>query len=181
MKNKITIVATGDSLFTADIPNEYFNNDFKPIHEFIKSGDLKMTNLETNIMKYGEFSSAFSGGTWLNCEPEDFDDLTRFGFNYYSTANNHCMDYSYHGMFSTIKNLDDRGLTHSGTGDSLAKAAAPATVNIKDISIGIISVDTSHKYPSKAGEETPYIKARPGVNYVGFNQYFPIDENQSLL
>ncbi len=42
-----------------------------------------------------------------------FEDLTKYGFNYYGTANNHCMDYSYHGMLSTISELDKRGLARS--------------------------------------------------------------------
>jgi poly-gamma-glutamate synthesis protein (capsule biosynthesis protein) len=175
---KLVLTATGDALFTADIPKEYFDGDFKPVYEFINSSGVKMTNLETNIMEYGAFPGAYSGGTWLNCEPKDFDDLTKFGFNYFSTANNHCMDYSYHGMLSTIENLDKRGLAHSGTGESLSKAGAPACVNVDGVKVGIISVDTSHKQPSIAGDETKTMKARPGVNYVGFNQYFPISVEQ---
>ena len=175
---RLTLSATGDSLFTADIPNEYFDGDFKSVYGFIKDCDVKMTNLETNVMEFGDFPGAYSGGTWLNCTPEDFDHLTKFGFNYYSTANNHCMDYSYHGLLSTIDNLEKRGLAHSGTGRSLQEAGAPASLNVGDLKVGIISVDTSFKDPSRAGEKTNTMKARPGVNYVGFNQYFPIDKNQ---
>ena len=175
---KLSISATGDSLFTADIPREYFDGDFIPVHDYIKDCDVKMTNLETNVMEFGDFPGSYSGGTWLNCTPSDFDDLTKFGFNYYSTANNHCMDYSYHGLLSTIDNLDKRGLAHSGTGKSLKEAGAPASLEVNGIKVGIISVDTSFNDCSKAGEETLTMKARPGVNYVGYNKYYPINEEQ---
>ena len=105
MKNKLKITATGDSLFVADIPSEY-DADMAVISEYIAKGEVRITNLETNISKFGDFPGAYSGGTWLNVEPEDFDDLTKYGFNYYGTANNHCMDYSYHALLSTIDELD---------------------------------------------------------------------------
>ena len=175
MKKSFKLIATGDALFTADVPNEYFSGDFKKIQAFMADADIKMTNLETNVSEFGEFPNQYSGGTWLNVTPNEFDDLVKFGFDYYSTANNHCMDYSYHGLLSTIEELDKRGLKHSGTGRSLQDAAAPAILNFNGGSVGIIAVDTSFKEPSKAGVETKTMKSRPGVNYVGFEQYFPID------
>ena len=175
---EIIITATGDSLFTANVPKEYFDGLFLPIKEYLSNADVKMTNLETNVGEFGDFPNAYSGGTWLNCTPEDFDDLTKFGFTYYSTANNHAMDYSYHGLLSTIDNLEKRNLAHSGTGKSLSEASAPAILTAKGQRIAIISVDTSHKEPSKAGEETGAMKARPGVNYVDFTSYYPITKKQ---
>ncbi|MBR5452959.1 MAG: CapA family protein [Clostridia bacterium] len=175
---KLILTATGDSLFTADIPKEYFDGDYRDITAFMGDAHVRMTNLETNISEFGGYPGAYSGGTWLNCTPEDFDDLARFGFNYYSTANNHCMDYSYRGLLSTIDNLDKRGLAHSGTGRSLDEAGAPASVAAGDVKIGIISIDTSFNDASKAGEQTDSMEARPGVNYLGFQQYFPIDKDQ---
>ena len=178
MKNKLTVTATGDSLFTADIPKEYFEGDFREVYSFMKDAEVRMTNLETNVGEYGDFPSAYSGGTWLNATPEDFDGLVKFGFNYYSTANNHCFDYSYHGLLSTISELEKRNLAHSGTGKNLKDAAAPATLNAGDKKIAIIALDTSFKEPSKAGEETLTMKGRPGVNYLGFSKYYPITKEQ---
>ena len=176
MKEKFTVSATGDALFVADIPKEYYEGDFKDVFGFINACDLKITNLETNVEKFGDFPNAYSGGTWLNTEPEVFDDLTKFGFNYYGTANNHCMDYSYHGMLSTIDELDKRKLAHSGTGRSLAQAAAPATLNLDGKRVAVFAVTTSFETASKAGVETNLQKARPGVNYVGHDTYYPIDK-----
>lgn len=178
MKNRFTVIATGDSLFTADIPEEYFGGDFKEISAFMKGAEVRMTNLETNVGEYGDFPGAYSGGTWLNVTPEDFEGLYRFGFNYYSTANNHCMDYSFHGLYSTLDNLDKKGVAHSGTGRSLEEASAPAIVKVNGKSVALIAVDTSFNPASKAGEATNKMKGRPGVNYVGFNSYYPITKEQ---
>ena len=140
MKEKLIVTATGDSLFTADIPEEYFNGDYKEVKSYLDSCDLKMTNLETNVEEFGDYPNSFSGGTWLNTEPKVFDDLTKFGFDYYGTANNHCMDYGYHGLLSTINELDKRGLAHSGTGRDLDEASAPAIVEKGGVKTAILAV-----------------------------------------
>ena len=64
MKDKLVVTGTGDSLFVADIPEEYFNGDFKEIKAYIDGCDIKMTNLETNVSKFGSFPNSFSGGPW---------------------------------------------------------------------------------------------------------------------
>ena len=174
MNKKLTVTGTGDSLFVADIPNEYFEGDFKPVYDYINSCDVKMTNLETNVSKFGDFPNAYSGGTWLNTEPEVFDDLAKYGFNYYGTANNHCMDYSYHGMLSTISELDKRGLAHSGTGKNLEEASAPAIINADGKKIAIFAVACEYsgiQVASRAGVTTNTMKGRPGVNYLGYTAY----------
>ncbi len=178
VKNKLIVTATGDSLFTADVPEEYFSGEFLPIRDFMADADVKMTNLETNISEYGEFPGAYSGGTWLNVTPEDFEGLFRFGFNYYSTANNHCMDYSYHGLISTLNNLDKKGVAHSGTGMDLESAGAPGVVKVGDKKVAIIAVDTSFNSASKAGVKTNKMQGRPGVNYLGYTSYYPITQEQ---
>ena len=174
MNKKLTVTGTGDSLFVADIPNEYFEGDFKPVYDYINSCDVKMTNLETNVSKFGDFPNAYSGGTWLNTVPEVFDDLAKYGFNYYGTANNHCMDYSYHGMLSTISELDKRGLAHSGTGKNLEEASAPAIINAGGKKIAIFAVACEYsgiQVASRAGVTTNTMKGRPGVNYLGYTAY----------
>lgn len=179
MKDKLTVTGTGDALFVADIPEEYFAGDFKEVKAYLDSCDVKMTNLETNVSKFGEFPNAYSGGTWLNTEPEDFDHLTKFGFNYYGTANNHCMDYSYHGLLSTLNELDKRNLAHSGTGENLEKASAPAIIDAAGKKIAIIALCCEYSSlhtASRAGVKTKTMEGRPGVNYLRHNDYSFVDE-----
>ena len=176
MSKKLTVCVTGDSHFVANMPDEY-EKDLQEVAEFIDSGDIRITNLETNVSPFGDFANAYSGGSWLNTEPEVFDDLTRFGFNYYGTANNHCMDYSYHGLLSTIDELDKRGLAHSGTGRNLEEASAPAIIEAGGQKIAIFAVTCAFNDASKAGWTTKRQKGRPGVNYVGSQKYYPIDSD----
>ena len=174
MKKNFVVTATGDSLFTADFPKEY-DADLKEMQEKIGEGDIRITNLETNISEYGKYASAYSGGTWINVLPKDFEYLTKYGFNYYGTANNHTMDFSYHGMLSTLEELDKRGLAHSGSGKDLPSAEAPAIIEVDGKKVGIIAFTTDFEVASKAGYATPSIQARPGVNYLGSTEYLQID------
>jgi poly-gamma-glutamate synthesis protein (capsule biosynthesis protein) len=174
MKDKLTVTATGDALFVADIPAEY-ESDMKVMRDYIGKGDVRISNLETNISKYGDFPNAYSGGTWLNTEPEDFDHLVKYGFNYYGTANNHCMYYSYHGLLSTINELDKRGLAHSGTGRCLEEASAPAIIEKGDKKVAIFALTAEYQVASKAGYKTNTLEGRPGVNYIGHENLFPVE------
>ena len=167
---------TGDSLFVADFPESY-NEDLKEISDVIKAVDVRITNLETNLSEFGDYANAYSGGTWLNTEPKDFKYLEKYGFNYYGTANNHVMDYSYHGMLDTIKELEKSGYAHSGTGYDLEDASKPAILDINGKKVGIIAVTTAFQEASKAGKPTPNIKGRPGVNFAGYDTYYQVDES----
>ena len=179
-RNALTVCATGDTLFVAKMPTAY-DRELSEMSEFLSTGDVRMTNFESNIMDYGKYASSESGGTWLTTPEKDFDDLTRFGFNYYGTANNHAMDYSYHGLLSTLDGLDARGLAHSGSGRSLAEAEAPAVLDCNGQRVAIIAFSVTLTASVRAGEATPVIDARPGVNYLRYEEYLSIDPEEEAV
>ena len=176
----IKVVATGDSLFTADFPEEY-QTKRKSLDDFIRSADIKLTNLETNLSDFGGFSNQYSGGTWINTRRELFGFLKTFGFNFYGTANNHCMDYSYHGLLSTIDLLDGENLAHAGTGRSLGEAEKPAVIKIGGSTAAVFAVDTSMELPSMAGSGSNVFKARPGVNYLRHETVYVVSRESLRL
>jgi len=126
MSEKLTVTATGDSLFIADFPQEYLSGEFKEISGYIKACDVKLTNLETNLSDFEFYPNQYSGGTWLNTRRKYFPYLKDYGFDFYGNANNHCYDYGPNGLMSTIKTLDEEGVLHAGTGESLEAAGRPA-------------------------------------------------------
>ena len=162
----IKVTATGDSLFTADFPKAY-QSIRKSLDAWIGDCDIKATNLETNLSDFGSFPNQYSGGTWINVRKELFRYLETFGFNFYGNANNHCMDYSYAGLLSTIDFLDEKGYAHAGTGRSLEDAEKPAIIKLQSgESVAVFAVDTSMESPSMAGNANKIFAARPGVNYL---------------
>ncbi len=172
-----TVTGTGDSLFVTDFPQEY-HSAMHGVAEWIGACDLRLTNLETNLDDFGGCASAYSGGTWINTRKECLADLQRFGFNFYGTANNHVMDYSYHGLLSTIGTLDAAGLAHAGTGRSLAEAAAPAVIDCGGVKAAVFAVDCSFADASRAGNPTRKIGPRPGVNYLRHSTRYLVTAQQ---
>ncbi len=172
-----TVIATGDALFTADFPKEYSDGEFIEISDYIKSCDAKLTNLETNLSDFEFSPNQYSGGTWLNTRRKYFKYLKSYGFDFYGNANNHCLDYGVDGMLSTIKTLEDNGVYHAGTGESLEKAQAPAVFTRGGKSVAVFAVDSSFEKPSMAGVATLSLKGRPGVNYLRHKTAYKIDEN----
>ena len=174
---KLSVTATGDALFVARFPS-YYDAQKQQITDFINLHDVKITNLETNLSDFGDFANAYSGGTWINTPKEYFKDLKSLGFNFYGTANNHCMDYSYHGMLSTIEELDKNGVAHAGTGKDFEQASKPAELKMNGVKIAIIAVDASFDSASKAGKATCNFIGRPGVNYLRHSTAYKVSEEQ---
>jgi len=172
----ITVLATGDSLFTADFPKTYQEKRVE-LDRFIGDSDIRITNLETNLSDFGGFSNQYSGGTWLNTEKKLFPFLESFHFNFFGTANNHCMDYSYAGLLSTIECLDEKGYAHAGTGRSLQEAEKPAILRLKGgKTAAIFAVDASMEMPSMAGNGSKTFAPRPGVNFLRHENVFPVSD-----
>lgn len=174
MPEKLTVTGTGDALFTARFPQEY-HQAIKPVSDWIRSCDVRMTNLETNLSDFHMFASAYSGGTWLNTRSEFLTELFRYGFNFYGTANNHAMDYSYSGLLSTIRTLEDHHVLHAGTGKDLPEASKPALLEVRGMKTAIFAVDASFKDPSRAGYASEPFEGRPGVNYLRHSTAYRID------
>ncbi len=176
-KEKLTVTGTGDALFVAPFP-EYYSEQFEELSKVIRGCDVRITNLETNLSDFEYSGNAYSGGTWINTRREYLEYLKGYGFNFYGTANNHVMDYGHDGLLSTIRTLDENGLAHAGTGDSLDNAEKPAILNIDGKKVAIFALDTSFEKASKAGRANKYLKARAGVNYLRFNEAFYVTPEQ---
>ena len=171
-----TVTATGDSLFTAPFPKEYASVRGE-LDNFLAGIDLKLTNLETNIVEYGGYANQYSGGCYLATSKDIFDDLASFGFDFYGTANNHCMDFSYPGLLSTVDFLESRGYAHAGTGSSLSEAERPAIISLPGGErIAVFAVDAIWEPASMAGKANKAFAPRPGVNYLRRETVYTVSE-----
>ncbi len=157
------LTAVGDMIIQKRIFEGY--EGFAELAPFIKQGDARFFNLETTLNDEGEaWASQFSGGTYLRTTPEVLDDIKSFGFNMTSFNNNHAMDFSYIGLERTLSALKNSGLVHSGVGMNLAEASAPKYLQTKNGCVALISVNTSFEPSMMAGEQSPRVPGRPGIN-----------------
>lgn len=164
------ITAVGDALIQRRIAPDF--EGYKQLRPYIMRGDARFFNLETTLNYEGECcASQFSGGTYMRTIPEVLEDLKAFGFNMTSFNNNHTMDYSYDGLIRTFEEVEKSGLVHAGVGMNLAQAAAPKYIETAGGRAALISVNTTFNPAMMAGEQTPRIPGRPGINGLRVEEY----------
>ncbi|MEQ1907629.1 MAG: CapA family protein [Vicinamibacterales bacterium] len=91
--------------------------------------------------------------------PESLDALTAMGFNLLALSGNHAFDLKEAGIRNTLHEVDRRGIVHSGTGNTIADASAPAYVRTSKGTIALVS--SASGLIAAGGRATA---DRPGVN-----------------
>ncbi|MCI8439160.1 MAG: hypothetical protein HFF73_06555 [Oscillospiraceae bacterium] len=122
MMFSLGITAIGDAFTTRRIPADGYPG-LEELREVIGRHDVKFSNLEMTYHHLEGTPAAVSGGTWAMAEPRCLDDMKRYGFNLFTTANNHTGDYGEGGVLATIRHLRERDMVFSGTGANLAEAS----------------------------------------------------------
>lgn len=172
--------AVGDVIIQKRIYKEF--EGFNELAPFIKQGDGRFFNLETTLNHEGDASaSQFSGGTYLRTNPEVLDDLKNFGFNMTSFNNNHAMDFFYDGFECTLEAVNKSGLVHSGAGRNLAEASAPKYLETKNGRVALISVNSNFDPSMMAGEQSPRVHGRPGINGLRLKKYVELPKEDIAI
>ena len=173
MDKWLNFTASGDSLIVKHIPQGY--PGFDKVKEFLYRGDARITNLETTLTDGNCFASSFSGGTWVTAPEEVLDDLREYGFNMYGWANNHTMDYSYEGLLSTKRALQNAHLVHAGAGENLFEASRPGIIELPSARVGLISICSTFDPSARAGKQSESLHGRPGLNPLRFQTIYRVN------
>lgn len=172
---KVSVIATGDSFITRRIPPEGYPG-FSEIADLIGEHDVKFNNLEITIHNQQGYPAAVSGGTWAMAEPEILEDLNRYGFNLYNTANNHSCDYSCGGVLATIENLKRCHRAYAGTGATLDEAAAPGYLNVNGVRVALLGACSTTDPSAIAGNRNDAVIGRPGLNPLRFQNIYHVEQ-----
>jgi len=177
MKKNISLVATGDSLITLR-QSVHSEPEFLDMVKLIRSADIAFTNHEMLLHDYEDWiwPSAESGGTYTRAPPYIIDELKWMGYDIFSTANNHSLDYLYGGLFSTREYLDAAEVLHSGTGKDLAEARAPAYKEYPQGRVALISASSSYASFGRAGDARRDLHGRPGLNPLRVETWWTVKE-----
>lgn len=118
-----------------------FHPLFAKVAPYLRQADLTIGNLETTFAGNGRESRKRlrSGGPIFKCPDELAPALKEAGFDVLVTANNHCMDYGASGLIRTLQVLDRNGISHTGTSRTLQEAQKALIINVKGITLGILS------------------------------------------
>ena len=96
-------------------------------------------------------------------DPEALDDVQRFGFNLYNTANNHSGDYGQEGVLATIRHLRERDMVFSGTGSNLGEASRACYLETRKARVALISVSSSFHEAARAGGQSHEMGGKAGL------------------
>lgn len=176
MNSKMVFTAAGDALITRKIPDRYEGK--QEIIDFLAKGDIRITNLETTITDFDCFPSSFSGGTWLTAKENLLEDLKKYGFDTYSVANNHMLDYSFPGLWETLQKLSAHRMEFTGAGKNLEDAAKPVVWEKKQGISAFLALTSTFDDSARAGVQGPYLPARPGINPLRHQEIYLVSAEQ---
>ncbi len=120
---RLRLTAGGDILASHHIRTDNTEKLWDEAEDFLFDADICCANLETPVVP--SVSASFVPknilkAPALNNTPEVFDLFYRGGrgINFFSTANNHCLDMGEAGLLETLEFLDQKGCAHVGTAGS---------------------------------------------------------------
>jgi poly-gamma-glutamate capsule biosynthesis protein CapA/YwtB (metallophosphatase superfamily) len=178
MSDQLTTLAlTGDSILTRRIlasKDEKTNE----LVQLIRDADVAFTNLEVLPNDFLGHPAARSDGSHFGAGSWVLDELTDMGFNLFSFANNHTLDYGVDGLLTSLRNLEKRQLAYAGAGRNLAEAQMPVYVDVGASSVAMLACSSTFFDEQSAGEQRPEIQGRPGVNPLRIDPVYEVTNEQ---
>ncbi len=113
-----------------------FSHNFQDVKKYFNGANYVMGNLETVL---GGEEIGISDYPTFNTPDSFLDAVKEAGFNYLTTANNHCVDRGTESLLRTIKKLDEYGIDHTGTYASREERDSILIKNINGITFAILS------------------------------------------
>lgn len=162
--NTISLTAVGDLQMGASctpvIKKKGYCYPFDSTEMIIKKADIAIANLEAPFAEKGRpFNKTFTFKV-----PFDFlQGPLAAGFDIFTLANNHILDYGNQGLFTTLHALDSVGIKHCGAGKDLADAEKPCIINYGKWRIGFLAFSLTYPaefwaYKNKPGTAYPNIQ-----------------------
>lgn len=176
LASALTITAGGDAFMVQGFPKSYTIDP--KLKNWIVSGDARLVNFETVINDGTCRPAAWSGGTWSSMDPSVYPDLLAFGFNGCGCANNHSVDFSWDGLFMTIRTMKEHGMPYAGIGENLQDATKAAYVKTPNGTVAFLSVSASFHPDAMAGWKTSRSPGRPGLSGLRYKQTLLVTEKQ---
>lgn len=165
--NGFTVLAAGDTICHFPISG-YVKQRTPKLIEIIKSADVAIANFEDNAIDFKTYKGhpqAEAGGSWLVTTPGVPQDLADMGFDMMGRANNHSTDWGVEGMEMTDNFLDEAGIVHAGTGETLGAARAARYLEAKTVGrVGLVSFASSFETMSPALNALGEVPGRPGMS-----------------
>lgn len=146
-RTDIWLAATGDIMFhSPQVKAAYssaadtydFKKSFANVAPYLKAADYTLGNFETTTAGR---EKGFSGYPAFNAPDETLDAIKWAGYDFLTTANNHCLDRGIFGVERTIEQMRLREIAQSGTFlQHETDAPRYYTTTVKGIKLAIFAV-----------------------------------------
>lgn len=117
----------------------------------LESADYRIFNLEVPLTD-NEMPIKKCGSN-LIASTKSVEGLKQMHIDFLTLANNHILDQDVQGLNSTVKQLNESGIAHAGTGSNLSEASHGFVTEVEGIRVGIYCC-AEHEF-SIATEKTP--------------------------
>jgi len=171
----ITLLLAGDTGFNQSRQrvlakgvrkNGKFQTWEETLSKFIEeiSGDLNFANVETVVTENNSLAPRGPNERFsfrFRSHPNGFRFLAQSGFNLFSLANNHSLDFGRPGLRETLKHFSalksQYNIAYSGIGENREQAGTPAFIRVKNINFAFsaISFIPQGSLQFRAGSSTP--------------------------
>lgn len=136
--------------------------------------DRRLINLECVISGRGREWQPESKAFHFRARPRAIDFLRAAKIDCVTLANNHVLDYGTDALLECLALLDRAGIKRTGAGASLAEALTPATVDLPQGRLGVVSL-TDNEPEWEAGEK------KPGIHYIAYDAKGLVEPYRSRL
>jgi poly-gamma-glutamate capsule biosynthesis protein CapA/YwtB (metallophosphatase superfamily) len=167
-----SITLTGQSMIRSDI--RAHAPAAVPVITSLLKGDVIFTNFESTVIDEKKGQSR-KDGRFLS-PPEALGALKAFGFNLVSLANNHSWDLKVAGIQNALQEAGRLNMTHAGTGNTLAEAAAPAYLHTPKGTVALVAMASG--LVEEGGSATA---SKPGVNELRVEAGAPNEEDSKRI
>jgi len=169
----LKIVAVGDILLGRGVgarlrgSNKDYIYPFLKTAHILKKGDVVFANLEEPITSrtHSLTDIKYGGKFVLKNEVDSIKGLEYAGFNLFSLANNHILDFYEEGLYDTQEILKEHKMAYSGAGRNIDEAKKPAIIEKKGVKIGLLSYTDMSEVTYKGNPPLMFIagKNKAGV------------------
>ncbi len=138
--NPVTVVFGGDALVTK--PYAIDDAGRRAFVDLLRRADVAFTHLEILLNEF-RGPPAPGVGIHLSTSPQSGRELLAVGFNLFSAAGNHALDYGIEGLRAHLSVLRELGMAVAGIGEDASEAAEPAFVDAGGSRVALIAAASS--------------------------------------
>jgi poly-gamma-glutamate capsule biosynthesis protein CapA/YwtB (metallophosphatase superfamily) len=157
------VALTGDACITRRL-SPYAGPEFLHVVELLRGVDIALTNLEMLFHDYESPPMPDAHGGHFRSDPALAHELAWMGFRMVSLANNHCGDFGFGGLRSTLSAVRAAGLVPAGAGESLAEAREAKFCDTARARVALVAAASTFPDHARAGPGGGGILSRPGLS-----------------